>query len=566
MGSQRVSTKNRRTRPMDLPPDRSPLRSGGSGALVGGTLTPAVETTPTPPATVPTPPDVPILDAPTGLTLASTVLVMSGVVGKWFATVTWDVVSNAASYHVEWTPYGSFSNAIPIDTTQPNATFEVYMNTSYQVRVRAVGADGGVSDWSNTLAFTSAIDPTAPGVPTGVSATFADTGDLVISWTKGSGANLKDTLVDIFPDNTYTDPYLIRHEVAGNSTVITLKENLTHGALATVYVRLMSRSYAGVLSAPVTTSAAYALPAAPTVTPRWDLRSGAMTLDWTPAARAVSYGITIGTTYEGTVLANRYVYPLDLNKSEHSGTASLSLQYTVQGIDVFGRYGTATTAVTNAPLPPTPSSILVDFSSPNCVVSWSVSEPVAAFSLDMDLATYETQSQQFVYTFERNAADHGGTASPMLTCSIRSKDVFNRKGTIVSFTATNPVPTAPSAVSATGYFSGIAIQTTVTIPPDLKTLKYRVIKDGSTLTTISSNATQFTYTAPSSGTYQIAVLVEDVFSQQSSETLSSSVVLDMITITELRAETIYTDDAGHSSSSLNVLKDDNRTSSGVSYT
>lgn len=562
-----MSTKNRRVRPMDLPPDRSPLRSGGSGALIGGTLPPVSggETTPTPPATVPTPPDMPILDAPTGLTLASTVLVLSGVVGKWFATVTWDVVPNAASYHLEWTPYGSFSNAIPIDTTQPNATFEVYMNVSYQVRVRAVGADGGVSDWSDTLAFTSDIDPTAPGVPTGVSATFADTGDLIISWTKGTGANLRDTIVDIFPDNTYTDPYLIRHEVAGNTTVITLKENLAHGALATVYVRLMSRSYAGVLSAPVTTSATYALPAAPTVTPRWDLRTGAMTLEWAPAARAVSYGITMGLTNEGVVLSNRYVYPLDLNKAEHSGSPSLSLQYTVQGIDVFGRYGTGTTAVTNAPLPPTPSNVLVDFSSPNCVVSWSVSEPVAAFSLDMDLATYETQAQQFVYTFERNAADHGGTASPMLTCSVRAKDVFNRKGTIVDFTATNPVPTAPTSVTSTGYSSAIAIAVAVALPPDLKALTYRVIKDGTTLESITSTNLQMTYTAPSSGTYQIAVRVTDVFNQGGSETLSGSVVMDVLTTAQIRAGITYRDNLGTASATLDRLKDDVRSGSGVTY-
>jgi len=61
--------------------------------------------------------------------------------------------------------------------------------------------------------------------------------------------------------------------------------------------------------------------------------------------------------------------------------------------------------------------------------------------------------------------------------------------------------------------------------------------------------------------------VIDVFGQLSSETLSSTLVVDTLTIAELRAEAIYSDSASTAAATLKAaLADDNRSSGGISYT
>lgn len=505
--------------------------------------------------------------APTNLHELDTTLSYSGTVAKWIQRLEWNAVDEASSYLLQWIPasYVTFDRAISVPTNTTIATFEVFAGQSYIARVKAY--QGSLeSDWSAELTFVADVDTTLPDAPTDVTAVYDAAGNLLINWTNPTNTQLRDTIVDIFPTSDMTSTPPVRKSVAGSSYVWPIKENLAAGGWASAFVRVSSRSYALLLSLPATPAVqpVFATLAAPTVTPVWDLRTGTLTLSWPALSGAASYLPTFETVARTEQIANSARYTLEDNKADHSGLIYITIAYKVQARDAFGRLGGIASASTTAPNPPAPTDVGVSFDSPNMVATWSVSESVAGFQVTVDGISYTTQTQQFVYTFERNGLDHSGTPDPVLTCSVQSLSALNTLSTATAFTATNPVPTAPTSVSIVGGFSQFGATVTVALPSDLKHIKYAV-SNGAPYDTVLSTDTTLIYTPLASGTYLVAVSAVDVFGQESAAVSSSAVTLDLITVAQLRAETTYSDQVGNSAATLAVLKDDVRSGTGVTY-
>jgi len=69
-----------------------------------------------------------------------------------------------------------------------------------------------------------------------------------------------------------------------------------------------------------------------------------------------------------------------------------------------------------------------------------------------------TKEPRFVYEFERNRMDHGGTAARMFTISVAAKDYYGAVSEFTSLTVNNPPPAAPTGIVANQVFYSAAIQ------------------------------------------------------------------------------------------------------------
>jgi|GEM_PF-829739 len=120
---------------------------------------------------------------PTGLTMRST--------GKTTARVSWNTVSNATSYEVQY--FSPTSNGWKTDPDYKDKTSTSYITTElvakkYEFRVRAVNS-AGTSDWVtiiyDNINGTSSSGPVAkPNTPTGLTMTRASSSTARLSWNE----------------------------------------------------------------------------------------------------------------------------------------------------------------------------------------------------------------------------------------------------------------------------------------------------------------------------------------------------------------------------------------------
>ena len=98
------------------------------------------------------PPEPVVLLTPTGLTALST---------RTTLTVSWDAVSNAVSYSVQWRPDGQAWSSADREVTVTGQTSVILTaldsGTTYQLRVRAE-AGGDVSQWSDPPIEAETVD------------------------------------------------------------------------------------------------------------------------------------------------------------------------------------------------------------------------------------------------------------------------------------------------------------------------------------------------------------------------------------------------------------------------
>lgn len=202
----------------------------------------------------------------------------------------------------------------------------------------------------------------------------------------------------------------------------------------------------------------------------------------------------------------------------------------------------------------------------DCVISWTAAPVVRRWVLTIDGVARDVAGNKYTYTLDANSADHGGTPDAILSISLVAYDALGQASSASSTTATNAAPATTTATLGAG-FSEMAIAITPSTAADLRDYTLRIIKDGVDQETIRSSSPNLTYRATASGTYQVGVIVNDLFGQPSSESVSGGVFLDALTIAEVRAEALYSDSIGTNfSTSPNdqVLKD-GLTGSGITY-
>ncbi len=221
------------------------------------------------------PPALPSIDAPDAPSL-TTALSRSAATPTAVIVATWDQPPGAEPqrYAIQWSTSSGFpadnrTAALNTGDNQTGATIpDLATNALYYVRVAAIYR-GIQSDWSEAASITTAQDTTPPAVVTSVSVTFLTVagngnGDLLVTWTPPTSANLKDVEVRIYASNGGT---LLRTEYSTTGAFRYLaSQNLTDtGGVgdASLYLSIRARSYHNVYSTEVTASPTKSAPAAP---------------------------------------------------------------------------------------------------------------------------------------------------------------------------------------------------------------------------------------------------------------------------------------------------------------
>lgn len=200
--------------------------------------------------------------------------------------------------------------------------------------------------------------------------------------------------------------------------------------------------------------------------------------------------------------------------------------------------------------------------------TWSGPTDAVRYRVTLDGVARLTPVDSYNYPFALNASEHSGSADPSIAYSVVAIDAFNQSSTAVTGTATNAAPAAPTGVTLTAFFSTINIGVGSALPADGRGYRFRLIQTlpSASDVTWDSDTQQQVRALGTAATYQVGVRVVDLFGQTSTETLSSTVVADALTLADLRAEAIYSDSLSTNATTLkNALADDNRASGGISY-
>jgi fibronectin type III domain protein len=266
----------------------------------------------------------------------------------------------------------------------------------------------------------------------------------------------------------------------------------------------------------------------------------------------------------------------NLNATSQVGATSVS-------IDVFSRSwantlsaGVNTTATSNVPA--TPVGYASNWISDNGTASadlrftWNPNSDADRYTISFDGVSFETKDVIYTYTYERNVRDHVPTLAsgdPNIAVLLYAKNKLNQLSVPVNITVVNAAP--PSgviSVQATPGFSSIGVFVTPvanTIVQDFDHYEYALTSGSTTIQTFNSPDNISTFQVSQAGTYGISVRLVDKFNQKSNPVTVAGLILDTLTIAQLRAETTYTDSLGASSPALDFLKDGLLTGSNKVY-
>ena len=256
----------------------------------------------------------------------------------------------------------------------------------------------------------------------------------------------------------------------------------------------------------------------------------------------------------------RYLYTAGRNIDDDGSTGdpSLYVELTARSYN-----NVLSTTVALSPVKAAPANVAaptVDFSGRDLIISWPAAVGANNYRLTLNgTRTYEVPNRTYTYTFAENVAQNT-TPDPTISYSIVAVDAFAQTSASPrTGTATNGAPAAPSAVSVTGYFSTMAIVVTATEPEDFLYYRYRVIQTNPSAANVTFNSTTAlrVYSIDTAATYQVGVRVVDAFNQTSSETLSAAVVIDTLTLEDLREDAKYSSIDGTSNAALKAALADN---------
>jgi hypothetical protein len=129
---------------------------------------------------------------PESTTSAAAPTNLTSVVEGTSVTLSWSAVSGALSYDIEAGSASGLSDLVVLNVTSLGFTGSAGPGT-YYVRVRARTAGGGTSAASNEVTIrlggttSSTTCTTAPGAPSGLSATTGNGGQVVLNWAAPPG-------------------------------------------------------------------------------------------------------------------------------------------------------------------------------------------------------------------------------------------------------------------------------------------------------------------------------------------------------------------------------------------
>lgn len=397
---------------------------------------------------------------------------------------------------------------------------------------------------------------------------------VVVAWTPPAGVQGLSYLVEAGTDSTFAT-ILVRGTAVETSAVLDLP------ASTAVAIRVYAQSTAAQSSPSAVltlTTAADTTPAGvPTSAGGAFFGGGDLVVTWTNPGdenlRDVEVRIwnssSKTTLYHTGYSANgRYIWTAVQNRQETSGSPDASVYVELRSRTWGQVLGTAVVVGTiTKSAPSTPSGLAADFTGPDCIITWTTAADVVSYTLTIDSVARTVIGGRFVYAFDQNRVEHSGTADPVLTLGLVAVDGLSQSSSSAALTATNAAPSAPSSVTLVKGFSSFMATVSATEPADFSAYRWRIIQTSPAAAdvTYDSAATLQTREAPANATYQVGVKLVDVFGLLSTETLSSALAVDALTLDDLRLDLSYRDSDSNTSGTLAALKDGVTASGGVVY-
>jgi hypothetical protein len=401
---------------------------------------------------------------------------------------------------------------------------------------------------------------------------------ITAAWSRPSGNTPQSYVIQISENSGFPDGQTTTYTTATESaTLPDLKPNVLYYVRVAAVFRSIQSGWSDVVSK---TTPNDTTPAAqPTGLAGAWIGTGDLRITFTPPTsenykdcEIKIYASSGGTLYHTEYnRGGSYIYPVALNIERNGGTGDPSLFVEARSRTYFNTINntsvptlTTTKAVPSAPTLSQSWSGDTGAAGADLKLSWTAVTDAAYYLLALNgLTAQRIAATVYTYTLAHNISDNTA-ADPTVTYSLKAVDGLGQQSSNVTGTATNVAP-ATTAVTVTAGFSAIAISATPSAAADLRDYTLRIIKDTVTLVTYRSSSPDVVYKATAAGSYQAGVKVNDQFGQASTETISSAVVLDALTIEELRSELSYTSDDGQSQADLNKLKDGDVTAAATAH-
>lgn len=439
------------------------------------------------------------------------------------------------------------------------------------------------------------VDDPAPPAPPAVPAPTNLQLTAYLTRSAQSGMALIAATWDMMLNGGVADSFMVQVSISGafaegaTQTFVAAQEsaaieNLKPATLYFVRVAAVYRTVIGPWSAQASiTTPADTTPPAAVAAIAWQwLANGDLVLTWTtPSSEnykdaevriytSSTKALHLRTLYGRTTVT----YTVAMNYAD-TGNAPVASVY----VEVFSRsYGNVYGALAlppnqpSKPPPAAPTGLTSSWAGDDgtagadCDIRWAGQADAIRWRLTIDGVAIERDTTSYTYTLATNSDAHAGIPDPYLSVALVAIDGLGQRSQATAIYAANLRPPATSLRIAPG-FSIIGVAITASLAADRKEYRLRIVKDGQTAATLRTGDVNTTcdISPYGAGSYQIGVSVVDMFEQVSNETLSGAVLLDPLTITDLRIDAGYDDDITTASSTLDTLKDTLVASGGVYY-
>lgn len=371
----------------------------------------------------------------------------------------------------------------------------------------------------------------------------------------------------------FTDPQYVRTYV-DNAAIEHLKTNTTYYFRVQGVIGTLLGQFSDSISA-LTMSDSTPAPDVSNLTLVFSY--GNLVMDWDIPSSALNYKDTEITVYNsaGTVLYGTYysrnghfVWSADENKRVTSGSPLTSVLVKIRSRSFGNAFGSYVSNTATAPIPATPAGFNSNWSSDDgtasadLLMAWSAVDNASFYDLTIDGKAYTISNLQYLYRYETNVSDHKpalASGDPNVLIALKARDNLGQVSTAYSTTVVNLAPTVSMlSLNVNSGFSQIAASVKLvnnTIIQDFDHFEWTLTPSSGTPQVINSADNNVIFQVNQSDTYNVSVLAVDKFNQKSVATTVSGVVIDTLTIAQLRAETQYTDSLNTSASVLNRLKD-----------
>lgn len=319
--------------------------------------------------------------------------------------------------------------------------------------------------------------------------------------------------------------------------------------------------------------------------------NGDLTITWNnPASdnffqtRVRIYDTVGGTLYkEVFVVGNpssksQYVFRVSDNAAVTAGAFLKSMYVQLHAYSLFGVPATTAVTATFTKTPPaTPTGLVSSWDNDDgnfeahVGLYWNSVADVKDYVVEIDgIVNKYTNSNAYQYSYSENVADHRPTLTSgesSISYTVYARDHLNQLSTGASDVATNLAPSADNfTLHTAGGLDSLYAYVDIDQPTkDIYGYNWDLLVSGEVVDSQLTTTPMVTF--PSlNGIYSLQFTAVDVFGQSSEPLLASGIIVDGLTIEQLRAGAMYSSSDGQSQENLDKLKDGNLTVTATSHT